>query len=110
MQLQRHEPHIRYISCRDKSFPIYGLPYHSPHKFRHGFAVYGLKKVNTFSEYKAVSQNLSHASINTTDQIYSILSEDDVKERIAGFSNSNPPSNQKEQDDKLKRIMEILNE
>lgn len=87
-----------------------GLEYHSPHKFRHGHAVYGLKRANTFSEYKAVSQNLSHASINTTDQIYSILSENDVKERIAGFSNSNPLSSQNEQDEKLKRIMEILNE
>lgn len=87
-----------------------GLPYHSPHKFRHGHAVYGLKRANTFSEYKAVSQNLSHASINTTDQIYSILSKNDVKERIAGFSNSTPASAQNEQDEKLKRIMKILNE
>lgn len=86
------------------------LPYHSPHKFRHGFAVYGLKRANTISEYKAVSQNLSHASIKTTDQIYSILSENDVKERIAGFGNSISSSAHKEQDDKLKRIMEILNE
>lgn len=86
------------------------LPYHSPHKFRHGFAVYGLKNSNTFSEYKAVSQNLSHASIITTDQIYSILSENDVKEKIAGFGNSKPLSSQNDQDEKLKRIMEILNE
>jgi len=89
---------------------LVGLPYHSPHKFRHGFAVYGLKNANTFSEYKAVSQNLSHSSINTTDRIYSILSENDVKERIAGFGNSNPVLDQKNQDEKLNRIMEILKE
>lgn len=52
----------------------------------------------------------SHSSINTTDRIYSILSEDDVKERIAGFGNLNSESGQKDHDEKLKRIMEILNE
>ena len=87
-----------------------GLAYHSPHKFRHGFAVYGLKNAITFSEYKAVSQNLNHSSINTTDRIYSILPENDVKEKIAGFGNSNSALGQNDQDEKLKRIKKILNE
>ena len=47
----------------------------------------GLKQAETFSQYKIVSQNLGHVSITTTDQIYSILSEGDVKESIAGLSN-----------------------
>ena len=59
---------------------------------------------------KAVSQNLNHASIKTTDQIYSILSEDDVKERIAGFGKSEPNQSGKLEDEKLKRIWKILNE
>jgi len=87
-----------------------GIKYHSPHKFRHGHAVYGLKRANTFSEFKAVSQNLSHASINTTDQIYSILSENDVKERIAGFGYSEKNQHGNLEDDKLQKIWEILNE
>ena len=60
-----------------------GLPYHSPHKFRHGHAVYALKLARDIAELKAVSQNLMHANISTTDGIYGILSEADVREKIA---------------------------
>lgn len=86
------------------------LPYHSPHKFRHGHAVYGLKRAEDFSDYKAVSQNLGHASITTTDQIYSILPDNDVKSRIAGFSQSDPDRNKTEEDERIRRIREILND
>ena len=87
-----------------------GIPYHSPHKFRHGHAVYGLKRVDDISELKAVSQNLGHASISTTDQIYSILSKDDVKETITGISQAVPKQPQNSEEGKLKRIRKILDE
>jgi site-specific recombinase XerC len=86
------------------------LPYHSPHKFRHGHAVFGLKRADDFSDLKAVSQNLGHASISTTDQIYSILSNDDVKEKISGISQAAPKQPHNSEEEKLKRIREILNE
>jgi site-specific recombinase XerC len=35
-----------------------GLKYHSPHKFRHGHAVYALNKAKDVPAIKAVSQNL----------------------------------------------------
>lgn len=58
------------------------LTYHSPHKFRHGFAVYGLKLSKNISEFKAVSQNLMHSSISITDGIYGVLSKTDLKNEI----------------------------
>jgi hypothetical protein len=60
-----------------------GLPYHSPHKFRHGFAVYALKNTKDVPALKAVSQNLMHENLSVTDGIYGILSENDVRDRIA---------------------------
>ncbi|MDZ7844462.1 MAG: hypothetical protein U5K99_06645 [Anaerolineales bacterium] len=57
-----------------------------------------------------MSQNLSHASISTTDQIYSILSNNDVKEKITGISQADPKPSHSTEEEKLKRIMEILNE
>lgn len=86
------------------------LPYHSPHKFRHGHAVYSLKQAITITDLKAISQNLNHASIKTTDQIYSILSEDDVKERISGFGKSESNKQFNKEDEKLQKIWMILNE
>lgn len=44
-----------------------GLPYHSPHAFRHGHAVYALKLAENISQLKAISQNLMHANLSTTD-------------------------------------------
>lgn len=86
------------------------LPYHSPHKFRHGHAVYSLKRAKTITDLKAVSQNLNHARIKTTNQIYSILSDNDVKERVTGFSNSNPKDLRNIEEDKIQRIWKIFNE
>ncbi|HEY4689650.1 MAG TPA: site-specific integrase [Anaerolineae bacterium] len=60
-----------------------GLPPMSPHKFRHGHAVYGLKAAREISDLKAVSMNLMHSSIGITDSIYAVLSENDMQERIA---------------------------
>ena len=60
-----------------------GLTYHSPHKFRHGHAVYALKNAKDVSVLKAVSQNLMHENLTITDGIYGILSETDVRKQIS---------------------------
>jgi site-specific recombinase XerD len=60
-----------------------GLEYHSPHKFRHGHAVYALKQTKDTAELKAVSMNLMHSSIKVTDGVYGVLSEKDVREKIS---------------------------
>jgi integrase len=61
------------------------LPYHSPHKFRHGHAVYASRIAQNPSELKAVSQNLMHSSLSVTDGIYNILSDTDLAERITNL-------------------------
>jgi integrase len=61
------------------------LPYYSPHKFRHGHAVYALKNAKDIPALKAVSQNLMHANLSVTDGVYGVLSDLDVKEQIASL-------------------------
>ncbi len=65
-----------------------GLPYHSPHKFRHGHAVYALKQAKDIPALKAISQNLMHANLSVTDGVYGILSDNDVKAQIHGLGKS----------------------
>ncbi len=62
-----------------------GLPYHSPHKFRHGNAVYCLKLAKDVQDLKAISQNLMHANLTVTDGVYGILSDNDVVRRIGAL-------------------------
>jgi integrase len=65
-----------------------GLPYHLPHKFRHGHAVYALKNAKDVPALKAVSQNLMHANLSITDGVYGILSGMDVKGAISELGKS----------------------
>ena len=65
-----------------------GLPYKSPHKFRHGHVVFGLQHAKTMADYQAVSTNLMHEDIRVTDSIYARLASDEVKQRIAGLTTS----------------------
>ena len=67
-----------------------GLPYHSPHKFRHGNAVYSLKQAKDIAELKAVSQNLMHSNLSITDGVYGMLSDRDIKGRITGLKQGTP--------------------
>lgn len=62
-----------------------GIPYRSPHKLRHGFAVYALSLCETMDEFKAVSQNLMHEQMGTTDAIYSALLHEQIAERMAAL-------------------------
>ena len=86
----------------------FDLPYYSPHKFRHGHAVYALKNAKDVPALKAVSQNLMHANISTTDGIYGVLSETDVREQIdlLGRDSENKNRNLEERIERLERIIE----
>jgi integrase len=70
-----------------------GLEYHSPHKFRHGHAVYALKNAKDIPTLKAVSQNLMHANLSVTDGVYGILSDIDVKDKISTLGKNKPHNN-----------------
>jgi integrase len=81
-----------------------GLPFYSPHKFRHGNAVYALKRAKDIADLKAVSQNLGHSNISITDGTYARLASNDVQDRIESLGeiieNTNFP------DDVIERIAE----
>ncbi len=64
-----------------------GLPYRSPHKFRHGHIQYGMKHSSTIEDFKAVSMNVMHEEMSTTDEIYSRLKDDDVRRSIQSLNN-----------------------
>jgi len=67
-------------------FSLAKLEFKSPHKFRHGHAVFGLLHAQTMADYKAVSMNLMHDSIEITDSTYAPMLSSDVQDRIAGLS------------------------
>lgn len=68
-----------------------GLPYYSPHKFRHGFATYAISQAVTVADLKAISQNLMHSNLNVTDAVYS---QNELSERIENLVGNNPESDQ----------------
>ena len=63
-----------------------GLPFRSAHKFRHGHAAYGILHCQTMADYKALSLNLMHESLEITDSIYVHLQKEDQRNRIARLS------------------------
>jgi len=65
--------------------PQAGIEYRSPHAFRHGHGVYGVKHSNTMEELKAVSQNMMHATLTTTDSMYGNLNGEDVRKVITNL-------------------------
>ncbi len=69
-----------------------GLPYHSPHKFRHGFAVFSLKQAKDIADFKAISQNLMHSSLSITDGVYGMFSDQDVGARIGALGKNGASS------------------
>lgn len=70
-----------------------GVPYRSAHKIRHGHAVYALKQAQNLADYKAISQNMMHASLQTTDAVYAVLTPDDVGARIGNLGKGPAPEN-----------------
>lgn len=63
------------------------LPYRSAHKFRHGHAAYGLLHCQTMADYKALSLNLMHESLEITDSIYVHLKLEEQRNRITRLVN-----------------------
>jgi integrase len=62
-----------------------GVRYLSAHKFRHGHAVYCIKRAKDMAQMKAISENLMHATIGITDGIYGRLARDDKHRLITGL-------------------------
>jgi hypothetical protein len=85
-----------------------GLPYKSPHKFRHGHAVYALQHAKTMADYKAMSMNLMHNDIRVTDSIYAPLAGNEVQRRIAGLTGPGPTSDIPTADDEVAALIRSM--
>jgi len=66
-----------------------GLPYSSPHKFRHGHIQWGLMHSKDRAQFKAISENVMHSNTRITDEIYSSLKETEIKSRILSMGDEN---------------------
>ena len=67
-----------------------GIPYRGAHALRHGHALYGMQHARTVEDLKALSMNLMHSDIRTTDQVYGSLSAENVRTAIANLGQSAP--------------------
>ena len=82
----------------------------SPHKFRHGHAVYLKKRSKDMADAKAASQNLMHSSVLTTDKLYGILGSDDVGARIASMSGDPGSIEGKSREELIELLQAVLRE
>ena len=62
------------------------MHYHSPYKFRHGHTQSAQALSKTIADYKAISLNLLHSSMEITDQFYSNINDGEVQSRISGLN------------------------
>jgi site-specific recombinase XerD len=83
--------HINLARRMRKLCNVAGVPYKSPHKFRHGHAVYALQHAKTMADYKAVSMNLMHSDIRVTDRVYAPLTGNEVQQRITRLTDHTVP-------------------
>lgn len=57
--------------------------YKSPHKYRHGHAVYGISRCKNMAEYQSISRNLMHSNLAITDKIYAVIERDERRNIIS---------------------------
>ena len=62
-----------------------GVKYRPPHSLRHGNAFYGLELAQDSADRKAVSLNLMHKNLSTTDETYGIPPDNLLQARIANL-------------------------
>lgn len=81
-----------------------GIPYKSPYKMRHGHIVYARNLARDMSEVKAISQNVMHANMLITDQVYGALTGNQVQQTIASLGSQPASSSQTD----IRRLIELL--
>jgi site-specific recombinase XerD len=85
-----------------------GIEYLSPHKFRHGHIVYARSHARNMEDVKAISQNVMHANSIITDQIYSGLTSNQVRNIITSLGNSPLQKVEEENANLNKKITELI--
>ena len=76
-----------------------GVEYQSSHACRYGHIQFGADNSSSMDEFKAVSQNVMHESVDITDKIYARMNADKVNEKISNMGSKNrdiPDSNLEE--------------
>jgi site-specific recombinase XerD len=86
------------------------IAYLSPHKLRHGHAVYALKRARTIGELKAVSQNLMHSDLTVTNGVYGVLTDSDVQHTIASLGQLALPEAEGDQDALVAMLETLLSQ
>jgi len=61
------------------------VPYLSPHKLRRGHIVWASERCENIADYKAVSQNVMHNSINLTDTVYNGMPDALAMQRVSAL-------------------------
>lgn len=84
------------------------LPYHSPHKFRHGHIHYANSFARTVADMKAVSLNVMHSDIQTTDSFYSSFQGDELKNRISALNQNGKAEGKQDIISELESILRRL--
>jgi integrase len=82
-----------------------GVDYRSPHQLRHGHVVYAIKHARNMAELKAISQNVMHASVITTDSKYGTLGSTYVNDIIGNLGKIRPAG---QFNDKIQELIELL--
>jgi hypothetical protein len=64
-------------------------------------------QAQTVDQYKAISLNVMHSSMEITDQFYSVLNDDQIKDRISSLGENEIKSNSfsEEEIKKLKMLL-----
>lgn len=70
--------------------------------------MYGLKNAKDIGDLKAVSQNLMHSSLNITDGIYGMLSDDNIKQRIDNIGKIPNGESDQSEEKRKKLIMNMI--
>jgi integrase len=84
-----------------------GIPYLSPHHFRHGFVVHAEAHATSMADRKAISQTLMHSDLSITDGVYGRLKIDDVRDRVGRLGGSGVNG---DREDVIARLEAILAE
>jgi integrase len=58
----------------------------SPHKFRHGSILYGVRRCTTMAQYHQLSRNGGHSSIHITDKVYVKFEEEERGATISSLA------------------------
>lgn len=73
-----------------------GVEYKSPHKLRHGHIVYARNLAHDMEQVKAISQNVMHSTVLTTDQVYGSLTDNQVQSVISSLGQTRSPGSREE--------------